>query len=51
LKFAAGPRTSAKVSVSGLIWNGWNLLAETNEAIRSDLEQVLGLAEENDAAG
>ncbi|MCV7355939.1 hypothetical protein [Mycolicibacterium fluoranthenivorans] len=37
----AGPRTSSRVSVSGLIWNGWNLLAETDDEVRETLAQVL----------
>lgn len=45
-------RTNARVSVSGLIWNGWNLLAETDSGVRAALEQALGLvADENGAPG
>jgi hypothetical protein len=40
-KGVAGPRTSSRVSVSGLIWNGWNLLAETNAEVRETLAQIL----------
>jgi hypothetical protein len=30
-----------------LIWNGWNLLAETDEEVRGDLERVLGLGSDS----
>jgi hypothetical protein len=40
-KGVAAPRTSSRVSVSGLIWNGWNLLAETDEEVRETLAQTL----------
>ncbi|MBF9315820.1 hypothetical protein D2E36_16650 [Mycobacteroides abscessus] len=44
---AASARTNSRVSVSGLIWNGWNLLAETDEEVRGDLERVLGLGSDS----
>ena len=37
----ATARTNSRVSVSGLIWNSWNLLAETDEQLRETLAQTL----------
>jgi hypothetical protein len=37
------------VSVSELIWNGWNLLAQTNEGIREDLKGVLGIDDDGES--
>jgi len=44
---AAKGRTNAIVPASGLIWNAWNLLAETKEERRTELEQVLGRGDEH----
>ncbi|GAT11761.1 hypothetical protein H7I77_00355 [Mycolicibacterium novocastrense] len=41
----AAARTSARVSVPGLIWNGWNLLAETDDYSRETLAQTLNGAD------
>jgi hypothetical protein len=43
----AGPRTSSRVSVSGLIWYGWNLLAETDGQLRETLSQTLSRSDEH----
>jgi hypothetical protein len=45
----AAPRTNSRVSVSGLIWNGWNLLAETDEEVRETLAQTLNRTGEQDS--
>ncbi|WP_155291362.1 hypothetical protein [Rhodococcoides fascians] len=42
-KGLARPKTSAKVSVPGLFWSGWNLIAEMNDDVRTDLQVALGL--------
>ncbi|MBS1695777.1 MAG: hypothetical protein JST91_26570 [Actinobacteria bacterium] len=50
IKGVASSRTNSKVSVSGLIWNGWNLLAETDEDVRESLANALSAGDENDDA-
>lgn len=44
----AKARKGSRLAVSELIWNGWNLLAETSEDVREQLEQVLGIDDGGD---
>lgn len=39
-------RTNAKISVPGLLWCGWNLLADVDQDNRQELQNILGLTED-----
>jgi hypothetical protein len=43
-------RTNTRVSVPGLIWSSWNLLVDTDEDMRTELEQALAISDASQEA-
>lgn len=50
-KGLATTRTNAKVSISGLVWNAWNILTESEEAVRGELAEMLRHGEDANPEG